>query len=430
VAVKNRADETPVLLRVLPQHAALRALATVTVVNTFGNGLFLTTSVLYFTKAAELTPSQVGFGLAAAGVCGILAGVPLGRLSDRWGARRALTLLLLIEAIGVVGYTRIRSLALFLLLVCAVTFVDQGATTVRNALIAVVLPPEARVRGRAYLRVVTNVGIGAGSAVAAIALHYDTLETYRTMVLIDAMTFFVAALLLLRLPKDTTLQLPQSRSTDVITPSPDIQASTGRRRALTDRPYLLITTLMGLLSIQVGVLEIGMPLWVAHYTNAPRLIISAVMVVNTTMVIFLQMQASQGTEDLQGAARACLRGGALFAAACVLFGMAHGLPAAIAAAILLVGGAVHTLGEILTSAGGWALSYDLADPTAPGDYQGVFNSGVAAGMLLSPLLITSTAIRFGLAGWLALASMFLATGLACIPATRFALARTAIAQGK
>jgi hypothetical protein len=113
-----------------------------------------------------------------------------------------------------------------------------------------------------------------------------------------------------------------------------------------------------------------------------------------------------------------------------LFGMAHGLPAAIAAAILLVGGAVHTLGEILTSAGGWALSYDLADPTAPGDYQGVFNSGVAAGMLLSPLLITSTAIRFGLAGWLALASMFLATGLACIPATRFALARTAIAQGK
>jgi MFS family permease len=413
VTVKDGNGRASFLQRLLPEQPVLRSLTVVTLINTFGNGLFLTTSVLFFTRAADLTPAQVGLGLAAAGVCGIVAGVPVGRLSDRWGARRTLISLLLAEAIGVLAYTRIQSFALFLVLVCVVTFIDQGATTVRNALIGIALPPESRVRGRAYLRVMTNVGIGLGSAVAAVALHYDTLQAYESMVYINSVTFLAAAAILLRLPgghllvaSPTTIPLPSRR-----------------RLALADRPYLLITTLAGLLSIQVGILEVGVPLWVADHTNAPRWIISAVMVLNTAMVIILQLRLSRRAGDPARAATACLRAGSFFAAACVLFGLAHGLSPLLAVAVILGGGALHTLGEILSSAGGWALSYELADPSAPGDYQGVFNSGIAAGMLLSPLLVTSTAINFGMVGWLFLAALFLLTGAAFIPATRFAIRR-------
>jgi hypothetical protein len=311
-------------------------------------------------------------------------------------------------------------------MVCAVTFIDQGATTVRNALIGAVLPPESRVRGRAYLRVVTNVGIGLGSAVAAVALHYDTPKAYESMVYIDAVTFLLAALLLLRLAGGSITQKPQQGSAHEVVSPAEAHATPRRRLALTDRPYLLITALMGLLSIQVGVLEVGIPLWVADHTDAPRIVISAVMILNTAMVIVLQLRASRGTEDPKRAALACLRAGSFFAAACVLYGLAHGLPPLLAAVVVLGGGAVHTLGEILSSAGGWALSYELADPAAPGEYQGVFNSGIAAGMLLSPLLVTSTAIRFGMAGWLSLATVFLLTGAACVPATRFAIRRSIV----
>jgi dipeptide/tripeptide permease len=86
---------------------------------------------------------------------------------------------------------------------------------------------------------------------------------------------------------------------------------------------------------------------------------------------------------------------------------------------------VQTVGELLTSAVGWALSYELADPKAPGAYQGVFNAGFAAAIMLAPLLVTSTALRFGLAGWALLAALFATSGLVLVPVGRWAAARHA-----
>jgi MFS family permease len=396
--------------RLLPEDPILRTLTWVTLVNTLGNGMFYTTSALFFTRSVGLSAAQLGLALALAGVCGVLAGVPMGRLSDRWGARRTLVTLVSLEAVGMLGYAFTHSFVTLVPLLCAVTFVDRGASTVRNALMGDVLAAEVRVRGRSYLRAVTNVGIGAGSAIAAIALHYDTRAAYLTMVVANAATFLFAALLLGR--------LPGGRGTEPA-------ASIGRsgRRALRDGPYLLVTALTGVLALQFGVMEVGIPLWVVHDTHAPRLVISAVLVLNTVIVVLLQVRASRGTEDPRQAARICARSGVLLAAGCVAFGCAHGVPAVVAVVVLLVGAVLQTFGEILSSAAGWALGYDLAAPGATGEYQGVFNTGFAAGMLLSPLLITNTALRFGLAGWSGVGAIFLVAGAALIPATRWALTR-------
>lgn len=401
-------------LRLVPEQPILRTLVWATLVSNIGNGLFIAISVLYFTRAARLTAAQVGLGLTVAGVCGVLAGVPAGRLADRWGARRTLVVLFCVETIGVLGYTTVRSMAAFLPLVCLVTFVDQGALTARSALIAVALPPDTRVYGRSVLRVVSNIGIGAGSAVAAIALQYDTRAAYQAMMLVDAATFLAAALLLIRLPVAAAGAASAGRPVE--------PADAGRRRpwhrlALVDRAYLLVTVLNGLLAVQVGVLEVGVPLWVVRSTHAPRFVISAVMVVNTLMVIFLQVRAGRVIDTPHQAARACRRAGVLLAVACVLLGLAHGAAGPLATGILLAGAVVLTLGEILSSAGGWALSFGLADPTNTGQYLGVFNSGVAAGRLLSPALITFTAIQFGMAGWLVLAAVFVTAGVG-MPAVR------------
>ena len=84
---------------------------------------------------------------------------------------------------------------------------------------------------------------------------------------------------------------------------------------------------------------------------------------------------------------------------------------------------MQTLAEVLCSAAGWALSYDLADPDAPGAYQGVFTSGFALAGMLAPLIVTSTALRFGFAGWVALGALFAAAGLALVPVSRWAAER-------
>lgn len=135
--------------RVLPASPVLRALTAVTLVNTFGNGLFFTTSALFFTRSVGMTPEQLGLGLAIAGVCGVAAGPALGLLADRWNARLVLIVALCIEGIAMLGYTKVHSFAGFLPLACLITFVDRGASGVRNALIAIALPPADRTYGRA-----------------------------------------------------------------------------------------------------------------------------------------------------------------------------------------------------------------------------------------------------------------------------------------
>jgi MFS family permease len=427
----------PLVRRLLPASPVLRALTSVTLVNTFGNGLFYTTSALFFTRSVGMSPAQLGVGLAIAGVCGVAAGPPLGWLADHFDARRVLMAALAAEGVAMLGYTRVHSFAAFLPLACLITFLDRGGSGVRNALIGTALRPAERTHGRAYLRAVTNVGIGAGAALAAVALQSGTRTAYLVIVIADAVTFLAAAMLLLLLkaprmsagPGAAGHEAGGSRAATTATgpagPAAD-QAADGNpapRRALTDRPYLLITILNGVLSLQMGLLQVGLPLWVVRSTHAPPVTVSAVLVLNTGMVVLLQVRASRGTENPQHAARICRRAGLLLAVACAAYGYAHGLTAPAAVALLLSGAVVQTIAEVLSSAAGWALSYDLADQSAHGAYQGIFNSGFTAGMLLAPLVITSTAIRFGAPGWLALGAVFALAGAALVPATRWALSR-------
>ena len=63
----------------------------------------------------------------------------------------------------------------------------------------------------------------------------------------------------------------------------------------------------------------------------------------------------------------------------------------------------HAFAEVLSQAGGWGLSFELADPVRAGTYQGVFSMGYSLGAMVSPLFVTSTALTLGFGGWAILA---------------------------
>jgi len=230
------------------------------------------------------------------------------------------------------------------------------------------------------------------------------------LILVNAATYIVAAALLLRLRV-------------VETKAPRDEDGRQRNRALKDVPYLVVTGLNSVLALQFGMIEIGVPLWIVGHTHAPRVMVGATLVLNTVLVVFLQVRASRGITSVGGAARAARRGSVLLAGCCLLFAWAHGVSAWAASLLLVAGIVVQTLSEVLCSAAGWALSYDLAHPDAPGAYQGVYTSGFALAGMLAPLIVTSTALHFGFTGWLMLAAIFVAAGVALPPASRWAAAR-------
>ncbi|MGA8116600.1 MAG: MFS transporter [Actinocatenispora sp.] len=392
--------------RLLPDEPVLRRLAVLTLVNTVGNGLFVTSSAVFFTRSVGLSATQVGLGLTLAGGCGVAAGIPLGQLADRLGAKRMLTVLYLAQAVGLLCYTLVHSFAAFLVVACAVTMVDRGGSAVKGALYAVALPAQTRVRGRAYLRAVTNVGMGAGSAVAAAALQLDSRAGYLAMILADVVTFAIAAQLLRRVPESAP---------PVVGPT-----STRRSGVFTDLPFLAVTALSAVQAIQFGLLDVGVPLWVVTHTHAPVAVVSVIMIVNTGLVVLFQVRAARGTDTVERAGRTARRAGLVLALSCLVFGLTQGLSPVLAIVVLLLAAVLQTAGEVLSSAASWALSYELADPAAPGSYQGLFNSGFAVAIMLAPVLTTSTAIRFGLPGWILLGVMFAASGAALVPVARWA----------
>lgn len=392
-------------MELVPPPGPLRLMATATLVNTFGNGLFMTAAALFYTRALHLSPHEVGLGLTLAGLVALLVGVPAGHLADLRGAREVLLVLYGGEAAAMACLPFVEGFRSFLLVVTAYTVIDRAANAVRQGLIANVFPPEERVPGRAYLRSVTNLGISVGSVFAGVAIAIDSRPAYTSLLLADAVTYLLAGVVTRRLP---------------VTPRRESKHEGGMLLALRDGPFVAVTVLGGVMAMQYVLLDVGVPLWIDRYTDAPRWTVALVFLVNTIACVLFQVRVSRFATDVASSAQANLRGAYLIAAACVIFALSEGLPALAAVAVLLVAAAVHVSGELFQAAGAWGLGFGLSPEHAQGQYQGLYTSGFAAATMIGPLVVTSTAIAWGRPGWLLLAAVFVAAGTVLVPVARWA----------
>ncbi|MDR7327429.1 MULTISPECIES: MFS transporter [Catenuloplanes] len=387
----------------------LRRLLTVTAVDTVGRGAFFTLTSLYLIGVAGLPAVTVGVGLTVAGGVGVLGSLAFGHLADRWSSRRMLVALHVLQGGALTGYVLVRDLPTLILVASLVMLAQQGGASVRSAAIGRAFRGDERVRIRALMRTVTNAGIAAGTALAAIPLAIGSANAYRVTMVAAGLLFLGSAVLLLGLPAARI----DAR------PAPDGPAGPRVAGPYRDRRFLLLAALNGIFGMQFAVYEIAVPLWVVHHTEAPDVLVSPLLLINTALVIALQVRLSRGTADLRGAARAMTWAGWLMALACLLWAVAGELPAIAAVLALLVAAAVHTLAEITSSAAGWSISFELAPAGAIGAYQGVYGTGFALGAMVAPLVVTATAIELGTPGWALLGVLFLTAALA----TRVVIAR-------
>ncbi|MEU4715088.1 MFS transporter [Micromonospora purpureochromogenes] len=399
-------------MRLLPEPGPARTLALSTLANTVGRGTWLTVSALFLTRSVGLSVREVGIGLTVTALVSLVASTPMGYLADRHGPRGIQLGALVASGLFTAALVAVRSFPTFLVVGVLMAVADAASRGARGALIAGAVPADQRVRTRAWLRAVTNVGISVGAVVAGVGLAADTRAAYVALILLDCVTYLLAAVVLLRLP-----------------PVPPVPAPTHGPRlvALRDRPFLAFTVLDGLMSMHFGLLNIALPLWIADHTTAPHWLISACMLVNTVTVVLFQVRASRGTEELPGAARAARRAGVVIAVACALFAASAGVPTPVAVALLLAGALVHVVGELWHAAAGWGISFGLAPARAQGQYQGAYGMGMQLGGMVAPVVVTSLAVGWGAPGWLVLGGLFLVLGALVPPVVRWA-ARTRPAE--
>ncbi|MFF1688115.1 MULTISPECIES: MFS transporter [unclassified Streptomyces] len=391
----------------LPPVGPQRTLALAQLSNSLGDGAYYVTSALYFTHVVGLAPARIGLGLTVAWAAGSVVGVPLGRIADRRGPRGTAVLLALATGAAVASFLVVRDFLPFLVAACLYASAQSGLAAARQALLAGLVAKEDRTGALAHLQATLNAGLAVGAALGGLALSAGTRSAYLAVFTIDALSFVLCALVLLRLPG--------------VAPAPAVRGA--RLEVLRDRPYAAVTLLNTVLLLRMPLLSLGLPLWINERTEAPTWLVSALFILNTGAVMLFQVRTARSVSGLPAAARAIRRSGVLMLLACGVFA-ASASGSVWAAVAALVGGSVLLVAaEMFQSAGSWQLGFDLAPAGRIGEYQGFFGTGVTVVRTLGPLLLTALLLGMGTTGWLLLGGLVLAASYALGPVSRW-VART------
>ncbi|WP_345114321.1 MFS transporter [Streptomyces drozdowiczii] len=365
----------------------LRALA----VDRTGTGLWAASSVLYLTFVTHLSAQQIGVLLGTAGVAGI-AGSPLaGRLAGRFPVRPLLIgchLLRLVALVLVLLCTRFDAL----LVVVAVTYLGDGAAKTLEMLFATRVAGERRSAYQALSRSAANAGYGLGAGLAAIGLAVGTTDAYRALILGNALSFLVAAVLGRR---------TEEAGGGVVATGPagrPVRAKGPWR----DRGYLRFVLLDIPMNLDDSVLGVGLPLWLVGRTSAPHALVPAFLVINTVLVVLLQLAVSRRVDGPRGAVRAVALYGVLLFVTCALLAASTGCGTWTAAAVLLAAAVLVTMAELMRSVSSWELAVLLAPPDERAAYLGVAGMSQSIQKSAGPPLLTGVVMAAGPAGWLAL----------------------------
>ncbi len=381
--------------RVLPQRGPQRRMTLATFVNSFGGGMFVTCSALYFTTVLRYSADQVAFGLFLGAAVGLGAGLFAGRVADRFGARETHVIVMFCGAAAMACNLVIRSLWQYNLVCVAIGLVYAADKASKAPLIRAFGGGEP-IRYRAYLRSVINLALALGALTAGVAMGIGSPTAYRCLIAARVCAFAGCALIELGLPRVT---VPR-------------QLQEGRWAAFRDRPYLTATVLNSLMSLHLAMPTFLLPLWIAEDTGAPRWTVSGLLVLNTVLIVVLQVPASRGVEGHRAAGRRMSWAGAALLIGFGLMALAEGHGALAATALLGAGMAAYTLGEIWHSAAAMEWSFGLAPAHAQGQFAGVFGLGGGFAEAVGPAVLSVLVLGDGRVGWLLLGAGLLAVGAA------------------
>lgn len=385
-----------------------RLLAAAQLTDAVGLGGYLVCSGLYFTRIVGLTPTEVGLGLTVGWAVGLLAGVPLGHLADRYGARGITSGLALAAGATLGLFLLVDGLLAFVVVASLYGAAQCGLAAARQGLLAALVAPGERTRVRAMAQAAINGGIAVGAGLGGLALHLDTPAAYRAVFVLDAVSLVVSALVTVRLPAAAG--------------GPPADGAV--LAVLRDRPYAVLAALNMVLQLHIPLITLAIPLWIVQRTEAPGWTVSALLVLNTLSVVVFQVRVARRVTGLVSAARQVRAAGVVLLAACAVFALsAAGSSGWVAVVILLAAGSLQALAEMMQASGSWELGFGLAPAGRHGQYQGFYGSGFAVARMVGPLLVTTVVLGWGAWGWLALGALFLLAGLATVPAVHMARER-------
>jgi MFS family permease len=396
--------------RLLPPTTLERDLVAQCVLSAFATGTFITGTAVYFTQVVGLTGSQVGLGMSVAAAVTLVLQLPLGRLTDRVGAKPLWVVASAVEAALYFVWPIIGGFAAFVAVLAVLAIFETAGRNARNVYRIAVFPRETRVRAMAYMRAARNVGYTLGAGASGVALGIG-LNAVRLVPLVTGGLLVLNALLIAaRLP---AIDRPVHTATieDTVEAAPAAWRNVG---------FVVLSVCNGVLSSNQVLLNVVVPLWLVSRTDAPHELLAWLFGTNTVLAVLLQVRASRVADSVRGSLRAVRWSGWAFVVSCAVIAVTHETVGWVSILLIWVGHVTITGAELWQSAADWGFTSELSDHRRLGDYQGVWGLGYQIEPIVFPALFTFLALEWGTVGWALIAAVGVTAAAVAHPAARAA----------
>lgn len=370
-------------------------------VDNYGSGLFLPLALLYSTRVVGLSIPTAGSVVALATVVAFLGPPVAGRLAHHHGARPVVALAQLLQGAGAVLYLLASSAAWVFAAAALMATGLQFFYSTLTLLISDATASAAKERSFARVGQVRALAFGLGNLTAALALTWGGDASLRWLVGLDAVTFVVAAVVLLLM-----VDVPHVDHGGV--------AATRTLTVLRDRRYVALMAATSLLALTLDVAPAGLPVYSAEVLGGPLWLGSAVLAFTTALSSLVGVRAVERVRGLRRTrtlqiAALLLAAWAGLTAVMVWLPRSWVVPYALLASVVMVSGTklmyplVGALSDALPPRHGRAgylatfqYSFTLAQVACPA----VVGLLAVAGWLPWLVLVVASLLGFVLAGWI------------------------------
>ena len=341
----------------LPRDSWLLALATL--VNRAGT-MVIPFLALHFTRNLGFSAGQAGLALAVYGIVSLLTSPFAGRLADRVGSQRILTVSLLLGGLGFWLLPLLHTLPQVMAGMVALSAVSEAMRPATLALVSDLAPPELRRQAYALNRLAINLGMSVGPALGG----FLAARSFNTLFWVDGATSIAAAAVLLLFPL-------RAVAVESHTAAPPSLGAIADRRLR----YVILCLLPVLLVFFQH--EGAMPVWMVEDLGMPTQNFGLLFTVNTLLIVFLEVRLN-GLTAHWSPARSLSVGSALCT---VGFGALAFLTSYWGVLATVV---IWTFGEMILFPSTAAYVSELAPAARRGEYMGFYSMTFGIGFTLGP----------------------------------------------
>lgn len=360
-----------------------RLFVTAMIVDAMGSGMFMPFALLYFVRVQDLGVASVGSTLTVANVVLIVLSAALGRLVQALGPMRLLTLGNALRAPLFVLYvvTLPAPVAMAALVLSAV--LDKAVWVSLGATIARLARGSAARRAFGTLGWARNIGLCLGSLAGGLVASAGTSGGLRVIALVNAASFAVTTVLLLRLRGRTAPAVPGEEKG----PEP-VPSRAGTLQVLRLPGFALLSAAKTCFTVCATVLSMFTGLYLVDAVRLDGWVAGTALALNGALVVLFQQSLVKRTAD-RPAPLMLLVGGGLYAVAGLGFAaispLREAAPIGIAIGFAFAAMVVYTFGEIIIAPASDGYAADLAAPGTEGPCMAVYQASWSIASVVVPV---------------------------------------------